>query len=358
MIPPAQIDEDLALLSRFTDCVRTYSTENGLDKVAEIAQRYGMKVFQGVWLSNKASRNRAQIATTVELAKKFPDVIRGVIVGNEVLLRGEMSATDLGAIIREVKSKITQPVTYADVWEFWLRYADLQNSVDFVTIHILPYWEDFPIPASQAAAHVDSIRKRVAAAIPNKEIMIGETGWPSEGRMREGALPSPVNQARVIEETLALGKRENFRVNVIEAFDQPWKRWLEGSTGRYWGIYDRAQGPKFTFGGTVSNHPRWAVLAFAGIVLAALSFGAAYFKGRGRKFGAAALAASYGCRICLSDGVWLGDRTGADRELQRGRLAAFDYAGRDRGRGTDRMRRRLCGRARFAVLRFPCRPQR
>jgi exo-beta-1,3-glucanase (GH17 family) len=282
MIPPAQIDEDLALLSRFTDCVRTYSTENGLDKVAEIAQRYGMKVFQGLWLSNKASRNRAQIATTVALAKKFPDVIRAVIVGNEVLLRGEMSATDLGAILREVKSQITQPVTYADVWEFWLRYADLQNSVDFVTIHILPYWEDFPIPAAQAAAHVDAIRKRVAAAIPNKEIMIGETGWPSEGRMREGALPSPANQARVIEETLALGKRENFRVNVIEAFDQPWKRWLEGSTGRYWGIYDRAsKGPRFTFGGAVSNHPRWPWLAFAGIVLAALSFGAAHVTARG-----------------------------------------------------------------------------
>ncbi len=279
MIPPAQIDEDLALLSHFTDCVRTYSTENGVDKVAEIAQRYGMKVFQGIWLSNRASRNRLQIATAVDLAKKFPDVIRGIVVGNEVLLRGEMSAGDLGAIIRDVKSQVSEPVTYADVWEFWLRNADLQNAVDFVTIHILPYWEDFPIPASQAAAHVDSIRKRVLAAIPNKEIMIGETGWPSEGRMREGALPSPANQARVIEDILALGKRENFRVNIIEAFDQPWKRWTEGSTGRYWGIYDRASnGPKFTFGGAVSNHPHWVLLAFAGIVLAALTFGAVWWK--------------------------------------------------------------------------------
>ena len=279
MIPPAQIDEDLALLSHFTDCVRTYSTENGVDKVAEIAQRYGMKVFQGIWLSNRASRNRLQIATAVDLAKKFPDVIRGIVVGNEVLLRGEMSAGDLGAIIRDVKSQVSEPVTYADVWEFWLRNADLQNAVDFVTIHILPYWEDFPIPASQAAAHVDSIRKRVLAAIPNKEIMIGETGWPSEGRMREGALPSPANQARVVEDILALGKRENFRVNIIEAFDQPWKRWTEGSTGRYWGIYDRAsKSPKFTFGGAISNHPHWVLLAFAGIVLAALTFGAVWWK--------------------------------------------------------------------------------
>jgi exo-beta-1,3-glucanase (GH17 family) len=280
-IPPQQIDEDLKFLARYTDCIRTYSVENGLDKVPEIAQRYGLKVMHGLWLSNKAARNRAQMATTVALAKKYPDVIRAVIVGNEVLLRGEMSAPDLGAIIREVKAQITQPVTYADVWEFWLRYADLQNAVDFVTIHILPYWEDFPLPASLAAAHVDNIRKKVAAAIPNKEIVIGEFGWPSHGRMREGALPSPSNQARAIEETLTLGKRENFRVNIIEAFDQPWKRALEGSTGRYWGIFDRAtQGPKFALGGAVSNHPHWLLGALFGILLAALTFGIAATAGQ------------------------------------------------------------------------------
>jgi exo-beta-1,3-glucanase (GH17 family) len=280
-VTPQQIDEDLKFLARSTDCIRTYSIDNGLDKVPEIAQRYGLKVLHGLWLSNKVPRNRQQIATTVALAKKYPDVIRAVIVGNEVLLRGEMSATELAAIIHEVKAQITQPVTYADVWEFWLRYRDLANAVDFVTIHILPYWEDFPFKASLAAAHVDSIRKRVVAAIPNKEILIGEVGWPSEGRMREGALPSPSNQARVIAETLTLAKRENFRVNVIEAFDQPWKRWLEGSTGRYWGIFDRAsQGPKFALGGAVSDHPHWLVGALVGILLAGLTFGIAATAGR------------------------------------------------------------------------------
>ena len=50
------------------------------------------------------------------------------------------------------------PVTYADVWEFWLRYREVAAAVDFITIHILPYWEDIPIPARRAAAHVDAIR--------------------------------------------------------------------------------------------------------------------------------------------------------------------------------------------------------
>ena len=278
-----QIEEDLALLSRYTDCIRTYSNANGLDQIPAIAQRHGLKMLMGLWLANNAELNRQQIATAIDLAKKYPDVIRAVIVGNEVLLRGEMSATDLAAIIREVKSQVSMPVTYADVWEFWLRYSDLQNAVDFVTIHILPYWEDFPLPASVAAAHVDDIRKKVATAIPNKEIVIGEIGWPSAGRMREAARPSPSNQARVISETLALAQRENFRVNVIEAFDQPWKRALEGSTGRYWGIFSRTtQAPKFSFSGPVSDHPHWRARAAAGILLAGFAFAGAWVAGRGK----------------------------------------------------------------------------
>jgi glucan 1,3-beta-glucosidase len=275
-VSAAQIDEDLTLLSRYTDCIRTYSIENGLDQVPAIAARHGLKVMQGLWLSNKAEKNRYQVETVVALAKAFPNTISAVIVGNEVLLRGDLSVGDLEGFIRTVKAQVTMPVTYADVWEFWLRNRDLQAAVDFVTIHILPYWEDFPLPASIAAAHVDAIRRQIAAAIPNKEIFIGEVGWPSAGRMREGALPSPSNQARVISETMTLAQRENFRVNVIEAFNQPWKRWLEGATGGYWGIFDRATAaPKFAFSGIVSDHPYWLLQALAGALLAAIIFASA-----------------------------------------------------------------------------------
>ena len=80
------------------------------------------------------------------LANRYPATVRAVVVGNEVLLRGEMAAGDLAATIRAVKARVKVPVTYADVWEFWLRNRDVAAAVDFVTIHILPYWEDFPMP--------------------------------------------------------------------------------------------------------------------------------------------------------------------------------------------------------------------
>ena len=185
-IAPEQIAQDLAQLAKISDCIRTYSIENGLDQIAALAAKTGLKVIQGIWLGSNRPKNLAQISTVVGLTKQYPDVITSVVVGNEVLLRGEMTGSDLAATIRSVKSQVSVPVTYADVWEYWLRNREVYDAVDFVTIHILPYWEDFPIRAKDAAAHVDAIRKRMAVAFPGKEILIGETGWPSHGTDARG----------------------------------------------------------------------------------------------------------------------------------------------------------------------------
>jgi glucan 1,3-beta-glucosidase len=282
-ILPEQIAQDLAQLAKITDCVRTYSIENGLDQVPALAAKVGLKVIQGIWLGSNRLKNLAQISTVVGLTKGYPGAITAVVVGNEVLLRGEMTTADLAATIRSVKSQVSVPVTYADVWEYWLRNREVYDAVDFVTIHILPYWEDFPIRAKYAAAHVDAIRKRMAVAFPGKEILVGETGWPSAGRMRDAALPSRTNQARVVSEILDLAKRENFRVNLIEAYDQPWKRQLEGTVGGYWGLLDSVRRVvKYPPGEAISNYPFWKLQMGCGIALSVFTFGAAWLTLRRR----------------------------------------------------------------------------
>jgi glucan 1,3-beta-glucosidase len=278
-----QIAQDLAGLAKVTDCVRTYSIENGLDQVPALAAKAGLKVIQGIWLGSNRLKNQIQIATAVRLAKDYPGVITSLVVGNEVLLRGEMTTNDLAAYIRSVKAQVTVPVTYADVWEFWLKNREIYDAVDFVTIHILPYWEDMPVKAKFAAGHVDSIRKRMAVAFPGKEILIGETGWPSAGRMREGALPSRTNQARIVSEILDLAKREGFRVNLIEAYDQPWKRQLEGTVGGYWGLFDSVKREvKYPPGIAISNYPAWKWQMASGMGLSLLTFAVAWLTLRRR----------------------------------------------------------------------------
>ena len=281
VVPPEQIDADLERLSEITSCVRTYSTDQGLDRVPEFARKHGLSVLQGIWLGRNADRNKVEIDTGIALAKQYSDVVRGLIVGNEVLLRGELAPIDLRAIIQRVRLESGIPVTYADVWEFWLKNRELATTVDYITIHILPYWEDFPVAADRAARHIVETYAKVTASFPGKDIMLGEVGWPSAGRMRDGALPSPSNQAQVIHEVLIAAKRGNWAMNLIEAFDQPWKRQLEGTVGGHWGLLDsEKRAPKFRWGGRVSDHPLWIYQGLLGIMLALVTFAAAYFAAR------------------------------------------------------------------------------
>ncbi|MGZ5862683.1 MAG: glycoside hydrolase family 17 protein [Methyloceanibacter sp.] len=285
-VPPrhsldSQIAEDLGRLSHVTSCVRTYSAAELQDKITDLAGQYDLKVLQGIWLGRDRADNRREIEAALELARRYPGVIQSFIVGNEALLRAELSPTDIKDYLQEVRQRSGLPVTYADVWEFWLKAPELANAVDFVTIHILPYWEDEPVGAQDAVAHVREIRGKVASAFPGKEILIGEVGWPSQGRMRAGALPSPANQARVLAGVVKAAKEAGWKVNLIEAYDQPWKRLLEGTVGGYWGLFDDlTRAPKFRWGLPVSNHPRWRFEAGLGMGAAFLVFLGGWLGGR------------------------------------------------------------------------------
>jgi exo-beta-1,3-glucanase (GH17 family) len=278
-----QIREDLVHLAAISRCIRTYSVDNGLDKVPELASRLGLKVFLGIWIGNNRVKNANLVDTAVALSHDYPETVTAIIVGNEVLLHGDMTPADLRELLLSVKARVKVPVTYADTWDYWLRYRQIQDAVDFVTIHVLPYWDDIPTRAENAAAKVAAVHKQVSAAFPGKEVLIGETGWPSMGRMREGALPSPINQARVISEILDVAKRDNFRVNLIEAFDASWKRYWEGTVGGYWGLFLADHRTlKFPPGVPVSNYPQWKPLMGSGIALAISVFAAAWFSQRRR----------------------------------------------------------------------------
>lgn len=282
-IERGQIAEDLAHLATRTACIRTYGVNHGTHVVPELAKEAGLKVMLGIWLGADPASNRQQIDSAIDLARRYPEVLSAVVVGNEVLLRGEMTPPALAAALREVRAAVpvSVPVTYADVPEFWLRHPELANAVDFITIHLLPYWEDFPTPVAAAVAHAEASRQKIVAAFPGRQVFVGEIGWPSAGRMREGALPSRVNQARFFHEVMALAEREQFGVNLIEAFDQPWKRQREGTVGGYWGLFDAEQREaKFAWGQPVTNHPFWVWQAGLGVLLASLTFLAGAWSAR------------------------------------------------------------------------------
>ncbi len=293
-ISPERIDADLRALSQRFDCVRTYSQGQGLSAVPAIAGRYGMQVLLGIWLGGDAKSNEQQVALGVATANRYPQVVRGLIVGNEVLLRGDLPPPALIGYLRRVRAAVSVPVSYADVWEFWLRHPELAGSVDYLTIHILPYWEDQPVPPESAVQHVAAVYAKVQQAFPGRRVMIGETGWPSAGRPRQAASASVVNEARYLREFLRYAATVHMPYNVIEAFDQPWKRAQEGTAGGYWGIFDAQARPKFAMQGPVTEEPRWWLgwlAGAAGGVLFALA------GGRRRRIASVLAGMASGCAL-------------------------------------------------------------
>ena len=264
-----QMDKDLAHLATITSCIRSYSSV-GLEELPEVARKHGLKMWLGAWVSPDPIKTKKEIDTTIALAKEYKDIVETVVVGNEALLRRDVSASQLVGYIQDVKKALPDMiVTYADVWEFWNKHPDIAPAVDRVTIHILPYWEDKPISVDKALQHVKNIREEMIQRIPDKEIVIGETGWPSIGRMRESALPSAENQAIFTRGFVKMAEEGGWKYNFIEAFDQPWKRMSEGAVGGYWGLFDADRADKHILHGFVSNYPHASWL-FAGSFLLSL----------------------------------------------------------------------------------------
>jgi glucan 1,3-beta-glucosidase len=245
-----QIAADLAALASITECVRIYSVDQGLEQVPELARTVGLKVLLGAWINADARRNMQQLDHAIQLANDNPDVVRALIVGNEVLLRRERTEAELRTLIDYAQARVAVPVTYADVWEFWLQHPTLAEAVDLVTVHILPFWEDHPVAIDDAVMHVGAVFEKVGQHF-DKPLMIGETGWPSAGRQRQGSQPSQVNQARYIREFVHLAHDRGWNYNLIEAIDQPWKRRLEGTVGGFWGMLGTELNPKFPLAGPV-----------------------------------------------------------------------------------------------------------
>ncbi|MBV9571674.1 MAG: glycosyltransferase [Alphaproteobacteria bacterium] len=260
-VSPEQIDRDMAQLAQITGRVRTYSVSRGLDRVPEVARRYGLIVSLGCWISSDLEENEKEIAKCIRVASNNRRVIDRVFVGNEAMMFGYIGPEQLNSYIRRVREALPAriKITTAEPWSTWLLYPEIAKYVDVVSVHIIPYWEG--IYVRDALTFAQHAYQHVQDAIPNKPIIVGESGWPSGGRTRKLAEPSLANQAFYVRSFVQLAMRKGWDYYLIEAYDQPWKG-NEGAVGAYWGLFDAEGHPKFAFAGMLRNFPQWRTYAF------------------------------------------------------------------------------------------------
>lgn len=257
----AATERDLSTVAMISRGIRLYAATDRFADIPAMARKYGLKVTVGAWLDKKLEYNTKEIDAAVNATNRNPNV-RAIVVGNESILRGDLTYDQLVGYLRQVRKRVGVPVSTGEIWNTWLEYPKLANEVDFIAAHILPYWE--AIPPEEAAQYALRRYQELKAAFPGKRIVIAEFGWPSRGYNRHSADPDPVGQARILREFIDEANKRGIEYNIVEAFDQPWKT-NEGSVGPYWGIFDADRNLKFSMVGSIerSNLPRLAAVALS-----------------------------------------------------------------------------------------------
>ncbi|MGD9841656.1 MAG: glycosyltransferase [Steroidobacteraceae bacterium] len=283
-----EIDADLALLEGKARAVRIYSALEPFSEVPRLAAARHLNVTVGAWLDRDLDKNDREISSLLSIAASKPKNVIRLVVGNEVILRGDMTRDELIPYLDLVREQTDIPVSTAEPWNVWVANPELADHVDFIMVHMLPYWEGINVEA--AVDHVVNRMDLLRRVFPNKPIIIGEVGWPSEGRTRGNAVPSQSNEALFLRRFLARSKHEGYLFYIMEAFDQTWKNDAgERGVGAYWGVYDEERQAKFEFIDPIVRVPEWHTLAAISVVISALLLGVFFInsrslRNRGRSF--------------------------------------------------------------------------
>ncbi|MBL8376674.1 MAG: glycosyltransferase [Burkholderiales bacterium] len=297
----ATVAADLALLADLTGRIRTYSAAD-LPTLPENAAARGLKVTLGAWIDARRDNNARELDALIAQARASRAVER-VIVGNETQLHGSLPRAELIALLQRARAALSVPVSTAEPWHVWLADPELARHVDFLTVHLLPYWEGV-----HADVAVDLALERygaLAARFPDKHVVIGEVGWPSGGETVRDARATPALQAQFVRSFVARAAAQNLDYFVMEAFDQPWKASVEGPAGAHWGMFSAGREAKFDLSGPLESDAFWRgkalIATLLGVALALpLLAGRPRLRTRARFAFALAAQAAASCAVALA----------------------------------------------------------
>ncbi len=238
----SQISQRMDIIAPYTNWVRSFSCTEGNEQTPKIAHKKHLKTMVGAWISDDKDQNEKEINALINLAKF--GLVDIAVVGNETLMREELTENELLEYIHRVKQAIPGvPVTYVDAYYQFIERPQLIDACDVILVNCYPFWEGCSI--EQSATYLKQMYAVTQKAANGKQVIISETGWPNQGESTKDAQPSEINAMKYFINTTNWAQQNEVPLFYFSSFDESWKVHHEGDVGARWGLWDTNEDLKF-----------------------------------------------------------------------------------------------------------------
>ena len=232
----AELSQDMDFLPNLTRRIRVYGSTGTPAEIPSLCQKKGIECYVGAWIGKYNIENGKEMEGLIRIANSGLSSVKGAVIGNEVLLRKDIGKEEYKAMIKKGKSLIRIPVGIAETAGVLKENPDLADNLDFVFVHIYPFWDGKSVEG--AAENTAREYSKIKELFPGKEVIIGETGWPSAGSRKGNAVPSDENQRKYFKEFMKIARERNIPAFYFSTFDENWKSESEGALGARWGLFN------------------------------------------------------------------------------------------------------------------------
>jgi GPH family glycoside/pentoside/hexuronide:cation symporter len=237
-----QIRNRMRIIAPYVSSVRSFSCVEGNELIPKVAREFGLKTMVGAWIGKDLEQNQKEISGLIQLAKEgYVDI---AAVGNEVLLRGDLTANQMLDYIKTVKEALPDTtVGSVEPYFQFIENPELASSADVILINCYPFWEGSDI--GKSTAYLDQMYELTKNIAGTKPVIVTETGWPGSGEINGNAVPNRENAISYFINSERWRKSKGIEMYYFSSFDESWKIRHEGDVGQNWGLWDKNGQIKF-----------------------------------------------------------------------------------------------------------------
>ncbi|RFU78783.1 glycoside hydrolase family 17 [Trichoderma arundinaceum] len=239
----SEVDQDLAKLKDAGfQIVRVYSTDcNTLESVGTAAKKHGLELIIGVFVKGDGcSYDTPDIKSQIDAISAWAewDLVKLFVVGNEAIMNGYCSASQLASLISIVKSKCggyTGPYTISETLGVWQQpgvASAICGAIDVTGANIHPYFNS-ATPAANAGDFVAGQLELLSKVCPGNDVINLECGWPKRGSCNGEACPGDSEQATAIK---SIREKCGSKTVFFSTHDDMWKQAGPFGCEQSWGV--------------------------------------------------------------------------------------------------------------------------